>query len=823
MPADRMAVAGTMGKSLMDGEFAPLHNTNVFREAMDTNGQWCRMVQAGWSELDGAHGTEFTEGVDFSEPPGDTVSLKRQLRHLMIMILECGTGASMLAANIVTALSALNADERKQSRTRLDNHYYEFLRTTLTQYDMDFLFAVDESGISRLARFEDSLGKLIERNGENDVRWPAPDGNPQAGETEVIAAMAEIEGNPQYAFGERLSAVMVNVPPLGRLLTYKLSQVLYPKWAGMLGKYILDAYTVQNPFQGAKRSLNGYFLDAGLKDGKDSNAQRLVRRVSYLAVIRMSQFMAFQNCLANLRGIAAGVLAPNVDTRFGYEDFSNSVHVATSMVDRVMDDTVHPVTQFWVFSPMGQDRQAVPKGADASHALHFLNAQLKDKSSMYQMPEVTATQKSWDDWFQRVAALKSTYHGINDSVVIPMLLSHLGVDDKRIVGWNEACKEAFSRNEKKTLEQMIAHIKGLVVPTETLRRDAARQLLKLTGQPYKEPDCQTLGSKVLLIFRSLFPPITSEVEPMTKLTAVKNVHQMLYRIKMARPGDSSVVLVTAWVQFTGYQHFEMFQTYIEENLHTSKLISDRLCWEYINKVVEQLTVAHRMYIQMQSVMPRSQQAQTPVNTGHRSGRPQHQVGAIGNHGNNPRTTHQVGAMGSNGSNYRTGQGQSHGNGNASSSERQRSRSRPRSNGNGGNANESSGRGRGSRSGSRGPGRGRATGRGDAGRGRGRGSAGVQYTPEEHSRRVHAAMARAGEAVGDRYRPGNLRHEMDRNLDRGTLSWAADKVVAGSCLLCQNPGHFANNCPHFAKASSEVQQKAREMRTVYFDEYNKADG
>ena len=98
-----------------------------------------------------------------------------------------------------------------------------------------------------------------------------------------------------------------------------------------------------------------------------------------------------------------------------------------------------------------------------------------------------------------------------------------------------------------------------------------------------------------------------------------------------------------------------------------------------------------------------------------------------------------------------------------------------------------------------------------------------YTPDEHSRRVHAAMTRAGEVVGDRYRPGNLRHEMDRNLDRCTLSYAADKVVAGNCLLCQNAGHFANNCPHFAKASHEVQQKAREMRTVYFDEYNKADG
>ena len=50
---------------------------------------------------------------------------------------------------------------------------------------------------------------------------------------------------------------------------------------------------------------------------------------------------------------------------------------------------------------------------------------------MYHMPEFKAPQKNWDDWFSRIAGLKNTYTDINDSVVIPMLLSHLRVDDKR--------------------------------------------------------------------------------------------------------------------------------------------------------------------------------------------------------------------------------------------------------------------------------------------------------------------------------------------------------------------------------------------------------
>ena len=153
---------------------------------------------------------------------------------------------------------------------------------------------------------------------------------------------------------------------------------------GVFGPILTPNPKPQTPFQGAKRSLNNYFMDAALKDGKDSNAQRMVRRVSYLAVLRMCQFMACQNCLANIRGIAVGVLPAVLDTRYGYEDWTSVIHVAKNMVTRVMEDTVHPITQFWVFTPMGQDRQSVPKGA--SHALHFLNAQLKDKSSMYQCP-----------------------------------------------------------------------------------------------------------------------------------------------------------------------------------------------------------------------------------------------------------------------------------------------------------------------------------------------------------------------------------------------------------------------------------------------------
>lgn len=824
---DQMAAAGTLGKSIMDGDFAPLYNSDVYREALETAGGWCAMVQATLSELDGEHHTSFTVGCDFGEAPESYEALQKQLLHLVIIVMECTQGISLVAANLYTAIEYQDVGTRTMNSSRLAVQYYLNLRAILSTYDMDSFFTVDELTTERATRFGRSLGKLIERTGPDDEHWPIPNGNLQAGEIPVPDQFIAMTGNPQYLFGERMCAAVVNVPPLGRLLTLKVAQILYPNNKAPISKYLIDAYGAQvhNPFVGARQSLSNYFMDATLKDGKDSNAQRAIRRVSYFAVLRMCQFMAIQQTLDEIRDTVPEELPGALAVRYGHQDYFPNVRDAKEVVDRFMDVTLHPVTQYWVYTPMGKDRQAPAKGADASHALHFLNAQMKDKQSMYQMPELNATQKSWDDWFQRVAALKTTYHELNDSVVIPMLLCHLGVDDKRIIGWNEASKEAFSRKEKKTLEQLIAHIKGLVVPTGTLRRDAMKQLLSTTGQPYKIADCQTLGSKIVLLFRSLFPPSTEEVEPMSKLTAMKHVHQMLYKIKYARLGDSSLMLVTAWVQYTSYLHAEMFSTYIDEQLHSSTSNTDRLCDEYINKVVKQLTEAHRMYIQMQSVMPRSHSL-PPNNVNNRPGRSQHQVNAI---------------TGANGNRS----------GNGNGSDRQRSRSRPRSAGSGrgnpwNNPRERSNpppQGPHPSNGGRGYGRSYETGRGAArGRGRsngpGRGSRPPgptgnehperpQYSGEEHYRRVEQGVDHATEVMqrhGNQYIPGNIRREMDPSLTRVVRGGGDQRLIVvrriseGNCLLCQIEGHKANQCPHFAKASPEVQQKAREMRKAYFDGY-----
>jgi hypothetical protein len=73
-------------------------------------------------------------------------------------------------------------------------------------------------------------------------------------------------------------------------------------------------------------------------------------------------------------------------------------------------------------------------------------------------------------------------------------------------------------------------------------------------------------------------------------------------------------------------------------------------------------------------------------------------------------------------------------------------------------------------------------------------------------------------VEEQYKPGWLRHQLDASLPKLNEGQVLDKMLAGSCLLCQGEGHRANNCPAFAKASAEAKEKAKSMRTAFFDKY-----
>ena len=72
------------------------------------------------------------------------------------------------------------------------------------------------------------------------------------------------------------------------------------------------------------------------------------------------------------------------------------------------------------------------------------------------------------------------------------------------------------------------------MPTGTARREAALELEQLACKLFKVPDCQALSAKVKKVFWNLFPTVAEETEPMSCLTAMKQVHKMLEKLKYCK-------------------------------------------------------------------------------------------------------------------------------------------------------------------------------------------------------------------------------------------------------------------------------------------------
>ena len=224
------------------------------------------MVHASWVESDGFEDTNFLMGIELDIAPKDTESFHVQLSHLMVIVADCTVVSSMVAANLHAAMEHQTVHDRATNGSRLSDAYYMSLQSCLSRFELDGLFSVEDSSLVRSTRFTNSLGKLLQRTEMVDDEWPLANGNNQPYETVLPPGMEDGFGRTQCLLGERLSSAVVNVPPMGRMLELKVAQMLHPKNSAMMTKYMNDAYTTGATFMGATHSLQGYVIDASLKD-----------------------------------------------------------------------------------------------------------------------------------------------------------------------------------------------------------------------------------------------------------------------------------------------------------------------------------------------------------------------------------------------------------------------------------------------------------------------------------------------------------------------------------------------------------------------------
>ena len=122
---------------------------------------------------------------------------------------------------------------------------------------------------------------------------------------------------------------------------------------------------------------------------------------------------------------------------------------------------------------------------------------------------------------------------------------------------------------------ILAHVRKLVIPTGVARKEAAQELRQLSEKPFSADDCQALSSKTQKVFRNLFPKVTEESEPVSRLTAMKLVHKLMDNLKSAKGNKGATIL--AWKQYSGYFHSQMFLEFLDESLHISQAKSEDLC------------------------------------------------------------------------------------------------------------------------------------------------------------------------------------------------------------------------------------------------------
>jgi hypothetical protein len=418
----------------------------------------------------------------------------------------------------------------------------------------------------------------------------------------------------------------------------------------------------------------------------------------------------------------------------------------------------------WVLPKTGIESMApVVKRSQRSDGLRFLGDQLRLEGSTYRFPPISAKQKQWEDWCSKIAELSSMFYDFPAPLIISMLLGPVPGTDRRIYGWAEKVQEMRSLGAEPTIAQFLGHVRTVVLPNNTTRREAARELQGLVTKESRCDlnDCLAVAAKFRQLFAQLFPTSSTEPEPLTRFAAVEVVHMIMQSLHTG--GKPS--LWKAWKNYTAYDNSVMFERYVDEKWHRGNE-SEVLTASYLAEVCRHLESAHRQFVQT---------SEPEDNTQSRGGRA-HSVNAAAQllgvapsvlaawtKDNSPSGSNKRKEPGSGPSTPRPPNAPPR---LVSSSPRGRA-----------------GRGRGS------PARGRGS--GDGGRGR--------FAPRDLPRLGGRATGlmfgralrsmRGTEGVPD---AGTIRPYLD--LPPVTFEQAVTLVEGGSCVLCQEYGHSYGACP-----------------------------
>ena len=776
---------GSIGQMALDSEVTPMYSISTILETLQTEAGFPKQVV---DQLQGTAFPLYSSGGEQAYLAIDTVpdnleEFIQKMENQAILQTDLTLAVGMLGSNIQKLLSSVTATERQATAHEVAEIFVEEANASAEQLNLECFFVPKEDGVydhdgDIFDVFTDGLQFIPSRStvvGESTEAWPYYTTKcPLDLGTENVPVELE---DLAPLFSRRTALAYRLLPSTGRLVALKMATTMAGRKSISMVKYLERLHAKDTNPMRVKSIVEVAALHRArprpdqVDDGKESNVQRIIRRSAYYSALLANTLLALQKAYNQALTVETISVRPQEQKtpHFQPEEFVSYQRLAKKTIYRMMDNAHHPLTGGWVYSEVGcAMRPSKSKGTESSNntaGITFLQNQLKIKDTVYRMPDIKAPQVHWEDWFQRIEALPVMYKGINASLVIPALITNIRADDARIYGWQESIVIADQKGKELGLSDFLAHVRKLVIPTGVARKQAAQELRQLTDKPSSVDDCQALGSKIQKVFRHLFPKVTEESEPISRLTAMKLVHQLMDNLKSAKGNKGATIL--AWKQYSGYFHSQMFLEFLEESLHISQAKSEDLCQRYLEQIVHHLETAHKMYVQTRDV------TETNSNTSH-------QVNAFGNNkggkGSNPP---QKGKRKDQQSNV------------FADTKKRKTANRAAATG-------------GSQAGSDGPQR--------------------QTDSAQHMAKIIAGLKNANAAFTDRkLKVGQFRHTVSNGtLPVLTMDQCQRDIFHGACAVCQQKGHRAGKCTLWGSADQDGKSNIIKYKKAFNEAYYGTD-
>ena len=294
----------------------------------------------------------------------------------------------------------------------------------------------------------------------------------------------------------------------------------------------------------ANRQLLSLHLPA--RDGAERNPERLANR------LHRASSAALLLAYAVGRVVQARELEPFDGSALTTVATQSAAHeVAEAAARRV------PTTRFTLMplAEAGASHRESKRGSQED-GMRFLLAVCTRENSAFSVPAVTAPERVFNEWFDKLKQLPSMFE-LDAATILTYLVEPITSNNKLMYGW-DAKRTAIEHTRSLTLHDFFAHVHEALFASPHARQDAWTHLCELEPNTTVFDDCHALAISLQQAFARLFPAESTvrvhEAAPVTVQQACLKVHQFLARVRLLTLAECATNMQVAWSHSSTSMH-----------------------------------------------------------------------------------------------------------------------------------------------------------------------------------------------------------------------------------------------------------------------------